>query len=77
LLGSRAVRLGLLRAIDAAEADTFGVVIVQDFDGIAVEDGDDEDGGSHTPTETPPLQLKQMGTVTVVSVGKRLQCLSS
>ena len=72
MLGVVAVCLTLLRTVDATQADTFGTVVVQDFDGIA-----DEDGGSHTPTETPPLQLKQMGTVTVVSVGKRLQCLSS
>jgi hypothetical protein len=77
LLGSRAVNLAFLWAINTTQADAFGVVVVQDLDGVAVEDGDDEDGGSHTPTETPPLQLKQMGTVTVVSVGKRLQCLSS
>jgi hypothetical protein len=34
----------LLRAIDAAEADAFSVAIVQDFDGVAVEDGDDGAG---------------------------------
>jgi hypothetical protein len=74
--------VGFFRAVDPTEAGKFSAVVVQDFDGVAIEDGDDEDGddedgGSHTPTETPPLQLKQMGTVTVVSVGKRLQCLSS
>jgi hypothetical protein len=31
----------LLEAVDAAEADTFRVLIVQHFEGIAVEDGDD------------------------------------
>jgi hypothetical protein len=36
-----AVSLALLRAVDAARTDTFGVVIVQDFDDIAVENDDD------------------------------------
>jgi hypothetical protein len=48
LLGSRAVGLAFLRAVDAAESDAFRVVVVQDFDGVAVEDGDDGAGGSHT-----------------------------
>ena len=34
----------LLRAVDAAEADTFGVLVVQNFDGVAVEDEDDGAG---------------------------------
>ena len=29
------------RAVDAVEADTFSVVVVQDFEGVAVEDGND------------------------------------
>ena len=33
------VGLSLLRAVDAAEADAFSVVVVQDFDGVTVEDG--------------------------------------
>jgi len=41
LLRSRAVGLAFLRAVDAVEADALRVVIVQDFDGVAVEDGDD------------------------------------
>jgi hypothetical protein len=40
LLRSTAKCLPFLRAIDAVEADTFGVIIVQDFDGLAIEDGD-------------------------------------
>ena len=31
----------LLRAVDAAEPDTLRVGVVQDFDRVAVEDGDD------------------------------------
>jgi hypothetical protein len=42
LLGLLAVSLAFLRAVDAAEADTFSVVVVvQDLEGLAVEDGDD------------------------------------
>jgi hypothetical protein len=44
LLGSRAVSLAFLWAINAAQADTFGAVAVQDFEDVAVEDGDDEAG---------------------------------
>jgi len=28
----------LLRIVDAVEADAFGAVVVEDFDGVAVED---------------------------------------
>jgi len=44
LLGSLAEGLALLWAIDATETDTFRAVIVQDFEGVAVEDGDDGTG---------------------------------
>ena len=44
LLGSLAEGLALLRAVDATEADTFRVLVVQDFEGVAVEDGDDRAG---------------------------------
>jgi hypothetical protein len=40
VLGACAVGLAFLRAVDATEADTFGALVVQDFDGVAVEDGD-------------------------------------
>ena len=33
--------LTFLRAVSAAETDTFSSAVVQDFDGVAVEDGDD------------------------------------
>jgi hypothetical protein len=36
--------LAFLRAIDPAEADAFSVAVVQDFEGVAVEDGDDRAG---------------------------------
>jgi hypothetical protein len=36
--------LAFLRAVDAAETDTLRVGVVQDFDGVAVEDGDDGAG---------------------------------
>ena len=48
LLGTLAVGLAFLYAVDAVETDPFGVDVVQDFDGVAIEDGDDGAGGSHT-----------------------------
>ena len=36
VLGVVAVGLALLRAVDAAQTDTFMVLVVQDFDGVAV-----------------------------------------
>lgn len=36
--------LAFLRAVDPVEADTFGALIVQHFNGVAVEDGDDAAG---------------------------------
>ena len=39
--GARAAGLALLRAVDPVEADTFSMAVVQNFDGVAVEDGDD------------------------------------
>ena len=36
-----AVSVALLRAVDAAQANAFKSAIVQNFDGVAVEDGDD------------------------------------
>jgi hypothetical protein len=44
VLGIVAVCLTLLRAVNPTETDTFGSAAVQDFDGIAVEDGDDGAG---------------------------------
>jgi len=38
---AEAACLALLRAVDAAEADAFSALVVQDFEGVAVEDGDD------------------------------------
>lgn len=37
-----AERLALLRAVDAVEAVTLRVLVVQDLDGVAVKNGDDE-----------------------------------
>jgi len=45
LLGSPAVSLTFLWAINAAHADPFGAVVVQHFEGVAVEDSD------HLPLE--------------------------
>ena len=38
MLGLLTVSLALLRAVDTTEADAFWVLIVQDFEGVAVED---------------------------------------
>ena len=47
LLGPLAVGLALLGAVDAAEADAFRAVVVQNFDSVAIEDGDDGAGEVH------------------------------
>ena len=41
MLGILAIGLAFLLAVDAIEPDTFSFVDVQDFDGVAVENGDD------------------------------------
>ena len=41
MLGIVAEGLAFLRAVDAAEADTLRVGVVQGFDGVAIECGDD------------------------------------
>ena len=44
VLGLLAVGLALFWTVDAAEPDTFSALVVEDFDGVAVEDGDDGAG---------------------------------
>jgi len=44
LLGALAEGLALFWAVDPAEADAFRVLVVQDFEGVAVEDSDDGAG---------------------------------
>jgi hypothetical protein len=39
--------LAFLRAVDATEMDAFRMVIVQDFNSVAIKDGDDGADGSH------------------------------
>ena len=39
-----AVSSAFLRTLDTAESDTFSVVVVQDFERVVVEDGDDRSG---------------------------------
>jgi hypothetical protein len=61
------------------------VSVVEDFDDVAIEDGDDGAGGSHTlkrqgrrfMIETDAVSLRSVSLFTVVSVGKRLHRLSS
>ena len=54
LLGSFAVGLALLRAVDAIESNTFRVLVMQDFDGVAVEDGYDFSDKRGPCTHTGP-----------------------
>jgi hypothetical protein len=51
-LGALAGSLALLRAINAVEADSSSVVVVQDFEGVVVEDGDDGAGEVSMSGET-------------------------
>jgi hypothetical protein len=44
LLGLMAVRLTFLWTVDATQTDAFGAPVVEDFNDIAVKDGDDEAG---------------------------------
>ena len=44
MLGSRAVRLTFLRAIDAMEANALSLFVVEYFDGVAVEDAGNKAG---------------------------------
>ena len=41
MLGFLPVGLTFFWAVDPAETDTFSAFVVEDFDGVAVEDGDD------------------------------------
>ncbi len=50
LLRSLAKRLGFLRAVDAIQVDAFRPFVVQHFDGVAVNNGDDEAGELGRPT---------------------------
>jgi len=45
-----------------------GVVVVQDFDGVAVEDGDDGAGGSHTPKPHGTRFIIESGAISLRSV---------
>jgi hypothetical protein len=46
MLRSLAKGLAFLRTVDATQSDTLRVLVVQDFEGVAVEDGDDGAGKS-------------------------------
>ena len=61
LLGVVAVGLTFLRAVDAAEADTLRVHVVQHFDGVAVEDGD-HGAGEVGSCEGSTQEKKDTGT---------------
>jgi hypothetical protein len=57
LFRSSAEGLAFLRAVNAAEANTFSAVVVQNFDGVAIEDGDD--GASEVGEHSHWLEQKQ------------------
>ena len=40
MLGLGAVGLALFRTVDSTEADTVSMIVVQNFEGVSVEDGD-------------------------------------
>jgi hypothetical protein len=86
VLGSLAVGFALLLwTVNTAEADAFRVSVMEHLEGVAVEDGNDGAGGSHAlkrqgrrfVIETDAVSLRSVLLFTVVSVGKRLQRLSS
>ena len=60
MLGFLAICLVFLWTVDAVEADTFRALVVQDFEGVAVEDGDDgagEFGGNDPLSKTITFNL--------------------
>ena len=48
----RAVRLAFLRVVDAAETDAFRMLVVQDFDGIALDDPNYSSGEGGGPDKS-------------------------
>ena len=61
LLGLMAVLLTLLRAVNATQADAFGVLLVQDVKSIAVKDGDDEAGVIRRQSGAGQKDVKEYG----------------
>ena len=86
MLGLFFERLAFFRAVDPAEPNAFSPVVVENFDGVAIEDGDDWAGGSHrlkrqgSPlimVHTDAVPLRSVSLFSVVPVGKQLHLLSS
>ena len=69
-------RLTLLRTVGATEMDAFRMVIVQDFNSVFVEDGDDGSGESHR-LKRQGRSLRSVSLFSVVPVGIQLHRLSS
>jgi len=61
LLGLMTVRLTFLWTIDATQTDTFGVPVVEDFNDIAVKDGDDEAGVIRRQSGAGQKDVKEYG----------------
>ena len=57
-ISAKRLRLG---AVDSAEADTFNVLVVQDFDGVAIEDGNDGASEVGTQCDWKPTEKKLTG----------------
>ena len=61
MLSIAAVSLAFLLTVDALESDTFGVFVVQDFDGVAFEDEDDGAGEIFRDSGTGEQEREESG----------------
>ena len=68
MLGACAERLAFLLAVDPAETDAFSFVVVQDFECVAVEEGDD--GAGEVGGGFPPRSLRGV-TDAPLAIGAR------
>ena len=64
LLGSLAIRLALLWAVNALEADSFRALVVQDFDSIAIQHTDHRAGELTRKDRTGEQEREQEGPET-------------
>ncbi len=65
VLGLLAEGLALLRTVDAAQTDAFRLTIVQDLDGVAVEDGNDGPGEVSERAEAKRRRAKPVSSTRV------------
>jgi hypothetical protein len=68
--------LAFLWAINATQADRFGAVVVQDFEGVAVEDGDngagEVDSEQRACSEYAAKDYDEVGMQKRLAIGRRL-----